>query len=99
MEDSQANNTADELEVVEMLRVDAGVRVDLEGVVVMRRIFEQSVVCVRTYVFCPVYADTDFPLSRDRARMLSIENIGRCVSVLTCGVVVRNGARRARSIV
>ena len=74
-------------------------RVDLEGVVVMRRIFEQSVVCVRTYVFCPVYADTDFPLSRDRARMLSIENIGRCVSVLTCGVVVRNGARRARSIV
>lgn len=43
MEDAQAEATANELEVVQMLRIDARRRVDLEGVVVVRGVFEQTV--------------------------------------------------------
>jgi hypothetical protein len=43
MEDSQADNSANELEVVEMLWVDARVRVDLEGVVVVCGVLEQAI--------------------------------------------------------
>lgn len=43
VEDGQPNNSADEFEVVEMLRVDAGVRVDLKSVVIVSRVFEQTV--------------------------------------------------------
>ena len=43
VEDRKTNHTADELEVVEMLWVDARVRVDLEGVVVMGGVLEQAV--------------------------------------------------------
>lgn len=43
MEDRKTDHTADELEVVEMLWIDARVRVDLEGVVVVRRVLEQTV--------------------------------------------------------
>ena len=43
MENSKANNSSNKLKVVEMLRIDAGVRVDLKGVVVVSRVFEQAV--------------------------------------------------------
>ena len=43
MEDTQAQTTADELEVVQVLGVDTGSRVNLEGVVVVRRVLEQTV--------------------------------------------------------
>jgi len=43
MENRQANNTADELEVVQMLWVDAGMRVDLKSVVIVCGVFEEAV--------------------------------------------------------
>ena len=43
MEDGETQASTDELEVVEMLRVDPGMRVDLERVVVVRRILEETV--------------------------------------------------------
>ena len=43
VEDRKTYHTADEFEVVEMLWVDARVRVDLEGIVVVRRVLEQTV--------------------------------------------------------
>ena len=43
MEDGKANNTTDEFEVSQMLRIDARVRVDLERIVVVRRVLEKTV--------------------------------------------------------
>ena len=43
VEDGQTNNTTNELEVIQMFGVNAGMRVDLESVVVVRRVFEQAV--------------------------------------------------------
>ena len=43
VENGQTDNPPDELEIVEMLWVNTGVRVDLEGVVIMSRILEQAV--------------------------------------------------------
>jgi hypothetical protein len=43
MEDGETNNTSNELEVVQMFRVDTGVRIDLECVVVVRGVFEEAV--------------------------------------------------------
>ena len=43
MEDGQTHDTTNELEVVQVLRVDTGVGVDLESVVVMCRIFKQTI--------------------------------------------------------
>ena len=50
VEDSQAHHSPDKLEVVEMFWVDARVRVDLESVVVVRRIFEQAVKGIEHFV-------------------------------------------------
>jgi len=50
VEDSQTNNATNELEVTKMLRVDAGVWVDLESVVVVCRVFEQTVEWVEHFV-------------------------------------------------
>jgi len=50
VEDGQTNNTSNELEIVQVLRVDAGMRIDLEGVVVVRRVFEQTVERVKHLV-------------------------------------------------
>ena len=50
VEDSQTDNTTNELEVSKMLRVDAGVWVNLEGVVVVGRVFEQTVEGVEHFV-------------------------------------------------
>lgn len=43
MENGQPHHTADELEVVQMLRVDARVRVDLQGIIIVGRVLEQTV--------------------------------------------------------
>ena len=43
MEDTKAHTSSDEFEVIQMLRVDTGVRVDLEGIVVVRGILEKTV--------------------------------------------------------
>jgi len=43
VEDTQTKNSTNELEVVQMFRVDSRVGVDLEGVVVVCRVFEQTV--------------------------------------------------------
>jgi hypothetical protein len=40
VEDGKADNSANEFKVVEMFRVDAGVWVYLQGVVVVRRVLE-----------------------------------------------------------
>lgn len=40
VEDAKANTTPDEFEIVEMFWVDCGCRVDLEGVVIVCRVFE-----------------------------------------------------------
>lgn len=43
MEDSEPNYTTDESEEIEMFRIDTGMRIDLKGVVIMRRIFEKAI--------------------------------------------------------
>ena len=43
MENGKADNTADELEVVQMFGIDAGVRIYLKGVIVVSRVFEEAV--------------------------------------------------------
>ena len=50
MEDGQADNPTDELEVVKVLRVDTGGGGYLEGVVVMCRVFEQAIERVKHLV-------------------------------------------------
>lgn len=43
MEDTETDTSADEFEVVQVLGVDTGVRIDLEGVVVMCGVLEETV--------------------------------------------------------
>lgn len=43
MEDCQTDDTSDEFEVIKMFGVDAGVRVDLKGIVVVSGIFKQAI--------------------------------------------------------
>jgi hypothetical protein len=43
VENGQTNNTPNKLEVVQVFGVDAGVRIDLESVVVVGGVFEQAV--------------------------------------------------------
>ena len=43
MENCKADYSAYEFKVIKMLRIDSGVRVYLEGVVVVSRIFEKTV--------------------------------------------------------
>lgn len=43
VENGQTNNTTNELEIVQMFGVNAGMRVDLKSVVVVCRVFEQAV--------------------------------------------------------
>jgi len=50
VEDSQTDNATNELEVSKMFRVDAGVWVNLEGVVVVCRVLEQTVERVEHFV-------------------------------------------------
>jgi len=50
MEDSKADNSADKLEVVQMFRIDARMGIDLEGVIVMCRVFKQTVEWVEHFM-------------------------------------------------
>lgn len=50
MENGQTNNTADKLEVVEMLRVNTRVRINLQGVVIVGGVFEETVEGVEHFV-------------------------------------------------
>ena len=43
MENPQSKTPSDELEVVEMLWVDAGRRINLQGIVVVSRVLEKAV--------------------------------------------------------
>ena len=43
VEDTQTQAATNELEVVQMFRVDTGCRVDLEGIVVVGGVFEETV--------------------------------------------------------
>ena len=43
MEDSKTDNPSNEFEIVEMFRVDTRMRVDLQGIVVMGRVLEQTI--------------------------------------------------------
>lgn len=43
MENRQTDNSANELEVVQMFGVDAGVRVDLKGVIIVCRVFKKTI--------------------------------------------------------
>lgn len=50
MENGQTNNTADKLEVVEMLGVNTRVRINLQGVVIVGGVFEETVEGVEHFV-------------------------------------------------
>lgn len=50
VEDGEGEDSSDELEVVEVLGVDVGVGVDLEGVVVVCRVLEEAVEGVEHFV-------------------------------------------------
>lgn len=50
MENGQTNDPTNEFEVVQMLRVDTRVRVDLEGIVIVGRVFKQAVEGIEHFV-------------------------------------------------
>jgi hypothetical protein len=50
MENCQTDYSADELEVVQMLRVDARVGINLEGIVVVSGVFEETVERIEHFV-------------------------------------------------
>jgi hypothetical protein len=50
VEYTEAEAAADELEVVEMLRIDTRSRVNLEGIVVVRRVLKQTVEGIEHFV-------------------------------------------------
>jgi hypothetical protein len=50
MENCQSDNSSNELEVVQMFGIDAGVRVDLKGVIIMCRVFKETIEGVEHFV-------------------------------------------------
>jgi hypothetical protein len=50
VEDRQADNTTDELEVIEMLGVDTRVRINLKGIIIVGGVFEKAVEGVEHFV-------------------------------------------------
>lgn len=50
VEDSQTNHSADELEVIEMLGVHARVGINLQGIIIVGRVFEETVERVEHFV-------------------------------------------------
>jgi hypothetical protein len=50
MKDAQAQATTDELEIVEMFGVDAGRRVNLQRIVIVRRVLEKAVEGIEHFV-------------------------------------------------
>jgi hypothetical protein len=63
MEDRETQTTPNELEIAQMIRIDARSRVDLEGVVIMRRILKQTVTWVKNLM-----GEEEEPLSVGRAK-------------------------------
>ena len=50
MENRQTDDSADELEVVEMLGVDTGVGINLQGIIIVRGVFEETVERIEHFV-------------------------------------------------
>lgn len=50
MEDCQSDNSTNELEVVQMFGIDAGVRIDLKGVIIVCRVFKKTIERVEHFV-------------------------------------------------
>ena len=50
MEDGQPNNSPNKFEVIQMFRIDARMRVDLEGVVIVSGIFEKAIKWIEHFV-------------------------------------------------
>lgn len=50
MKNSQTDHTADELEVIEVLGVNARVRINLQGIIIVGGIFEQTVEGIEHFV-------------------------------------------------
>lgn len=50
VEDSQTNHSADELEVIEMLGVHARVGINLQGIIIVGRVFEETVEGIEHFV-------------------------------------------------
>lgn len=50
MEDRQTDDSANELEVVEMLGVDTGVGINLEGIIIVGGVFEETVERIEHFV-------------------------------------------------
>lgn len=50
MEDRQANHTANKFEVVQMLWINAGMRIGLQGIIIMSGIFEETVERIEHFV-------------------------------------------------
>lgn len=50
MEDSKTNHSADELEVIEMLGVHARVGINLQGIIIVGRVFEETVEGIEHFV-------------------------------------------------
>lgn len=50
MENCQTNDSADELEVVQMLGVDARVGINLQGIIVVGGVFEETVERIEHFV-------------------------------------------------
>jgi hypothetical protein len=46
VEDGKTHNTTNESKVVEMLRVDARMRIDLQSVIVVCRVFKQAMIII-----------------------------------------------------
>lgn len=50
MENRKPDNSTNKLEIVEMFWIDAGVRVYLQGIIIVRGVFEQAVKWVEHFV-------------------------------------------------
>jgi hypothetical protein len=50
MENCQSDNSSNELEVVQMFGIDAGVRVDLKGVIIVCGVFKETIEGVEHFV-------------------------------------------------
>lgn len=50
VEDSQTDHPADELEVIEMLGVHARVGINLQGIIIVGRVFEETVERIEHFV-------------------------------------------------
>lgn len=66
MENCQADHATNEFEVVEMFGVDARMRIDLESVVVVRRVFEQTVKGIEHFM-------------RKQKEKLSVQKVNDCI--------------------